>query len=89
MDAWNFGDAMKKPAPAQCAFITELFGIKSLVAAMNRNMAKATTFQAARDAGYIFKYTDIRVKRAPEHDAWAETAQRRCYGLEEVNGANP
>jgi hypothetical protein len=55
-------------------------GIDCIVATETRGQAIARTLFSANDAGYRIKFTDIRCRRAPEHDAWAAADKtQRCW----------
>lgn len=54
------------------AFRTTLSGVVSVVAADSPAQAKYRTLRSARDAGYRVEFTDLRCRRAPEFDEWAE-----------------
>lgn len=61
------------------AYLTILDGIESIVPALNVSDAKRITFNSALDANYRVKWIDVRVKRKPEFDAWANTAKKQCW----------
>lgn len=63
------GDDMKR------AYRTTWNGVTSIVAAESVSQARARTTASANEAGYGAKWIEIRVVRAPEHDAWAETTK--------------
>jgi len=57
-----------------------------IVAAETSGKARYVAFLAARDANYDFLITKLRVRRAPQFDAWAmiEARPRACYTQEYV-----
>lgn len=54
------------------AYRTTWGGEEFIVAAFNAADARYKTWASAGDAGHIPTWADIRVVRAPEHDAWAD-----------------
>jgi hypothetical protein len=59
------------------AWITEVHGIKSLVAAETRGHAVSRTMASANDAGYGVKFPDVKAKRDKRFDGWAQTDEAR------------
>lgn len=53
------------------AWETRLGSIVSIVAASTRARARFVTWQAAKEAYAAPSFGSIKVRRAPEHDAWA------------------
>lgn len=60
------------------AYRTTWGGIESIVAAVSVSKARYRTHVAANGAGYRIKWNEIRVARAPEHDAWAAVDETMC-----------
>lgn len=56
------------------AWRTSWNGIDCIVAADSRAKAVASTWRSAFDAHYEVEWKDIRARRAPEYDQWAEVA---------------
>lgn len=54
------------------AYRTTWNGIVSIVAAESRTGARYARYWNAVNAGYCLSLIDIRVRRAPEYDGWAE-----------------
>ena len=73
------------------AFRTEAAGVVSIVFARSRGVARKVTFDAANDAGYRIKFTDVRVRRWPDmdhaHRPGHQWAANRCLTPELVGAA--
>jgi hypothetical protein len=62
------------------AWRTTACGIESIVAAETRNQARSRTARSAFDANFQVRFTEVKARRAPEHDAWAEMdASNACW----------
>jgi hypothetical protein len=55
------------------AFRLTAYGDAGIMAAESHGQAKFRLFRELQSIGYNPKPSDIRVRRAPEHDAWALT----------------
>ena len=63
------------------AWETEWNGVRSIVSAESRTLAKSKTVKSACGAGYNCKYTEIKVKRIPKYDGWAAIdSSGACWG---------
>ena len=66
--------------------VTAISDSASIVAAETRSKAKYAVYRSANDAGYGVKFSQIRAKRAPKYDAWAQNAPRQtCHTIEYVD----
>lgn len=66
------------------AWRTTVMGITSIVAAESRAQAVALTMRSIVEANYQgVKWTDVKARRASEHDQWAELDATRCCWSEE------
>lgn len=50
------------------AFITEAMGIESIVFSTSASKARYATYLSANDAGFLVRFQDISVHRAPKCD---------------------
>jgi len=59
------------------AWMTIALGIKSITATETRGQAIARTLRSARECGYQIQWTQIRARRRPEYDDWAEVDESK------------
>lgn len=74
---------MKRAWRVECSRLGPEF--TCVVPATTRATAVALTLRSAHEAGFDdIRFIDLRAKRDRAFDAWAKTAQSRCFSIEYI-----